>query len=99
MNKAERDAAADQTARNRAVKGWAFRLMSQKDRPPEFVRNHYAIHEASTGMCTACDAVIHWINDLSESAAIRAFLDGGDCPPKYARAYAQARVDLKLDHA
>jgi hypothetical protein len=61
MNKAEKHQAAEQQARNRAVKGWAFRDISQK-----------------------------------EKEEILRFLAGGPVPPLYAKAYAMARVQLRL---
>lgn len=98
MNKREKREALEQLARDRAVQGWAFRLPSAKDKPPQFILDHWAIHEAPSGQCKPCDQVRKFQAGLEEADDIRAFLNGGPCPAKHRSSYDLAREQLKLGH-
>jgi hypothetical protein len=86
----------DQLARERAVRGRAFRLRGESEKPAQFIMNHWAIHQDATGKCTSCRNAGLWTADQKEAAAIKVFLAGGPCPEEYKRIYALAREQLGL---
>jgi len=92
MNKEEKRQAQEQQARERAVHGSKVSVI----KPPEFKAEHWAIHRQLDGTCGWCSEVERWTRDQAEAGAIRAFLDGGPCPPDYRRLYDLAREQLRL---